>query len=64
MLAKGISNLFKMQVNAVKGKNNSKCIAVNTRFSYLKRHIYIEDLIFRHEKGEKLNKTQSYDTFF
>lgn len=32
MLAKGISNFFKIQVNVVKGKNNSKCIAVNSRF--------------------------------
>lgn len=56
-----------MQVNVVKRKNNFKCIAVNSRFSYLKSYICIEDLVFRHlktEKGEKLNKTQSYDTFF
>lgn len=57
-----------MQVNVVKGnKNNSKCIDVNSRFSYLKSHICIDDFVLRHlktKKGEKLNKTPSYGTFF
>lgn len=51
----------------MKGENNSKCIDVNSRFSQPKSHICIEDLVFRRlktEKGEKSNKTQSYDTFF
>lgn len=48
-------------------KNNSKCIDVNSRFSYLKSHICIDDFVLRHlktKKGEKLNKTPSYGTFF
>lgn len=51
----------------MKGKNNSKCRDVNSRFSYWKSHICTEDLVFRHlktEKGEKLNKPQNYDAFF